>query len=918
MKRKPVTEITKPVVSKPTVSVQNPIPTALLKPQNILAPKTNWIIAFSVFITTLIVYLLTNARTMSFWDSGEYATCISILGIPHPPGNPFYIFIGRAFAVLAHGIPHALVASSMSSFMGAFSVMFVYLYTVKIVSMFDKSPFRNAFAGLMAALLSAYSFTFWTNSIEAEVNVGILFVDNLIIYLTMLWVEKSEDLNKQNILLLITYIFFLGFCIHQTSLQIAPAVLFVVVYPMLIQSIKNGTFWIRTVAYVLLVFLTYVLFKGFADNLQIPDLGKYAFLVIVLGLMYYHLHEKIENRVWLMGILMVVIGLSPHIFLLVRSQLRPFVNEGNPHNLPMFLDYVLRRQYGVTSFMERRATFGYQMDFHFLRYFGWQWFDGPTIANWFHKLLNPNLTMASPEWLNTYSNVIKIIGNLIISLLGFFGIYHIANKNKHAFAYFFSFFFMASLAMVFVMNLSDAEVRDRDYFFNLAYNLWAIWMAIGAIGLLQLVEKKKIAVAVVAVLLFALPVVNMVSQYKVHDRSQEFLALDYGMNFLNTLEKNAIIFTNGDNDTFPLWYNQAVKDPNAKEVVHPERNTYPDNEALSAMKTAMEFKNNSLNGIRKDVTIANLSLLNTPWYWHQLEDHEGVLFNMAADEIDNISPIQLPQDMHIEIKGPKPGMNFTINYKKGQILYVKDLAVIQIIKENYGKRPIYFAVTCAELTGFDNHLQNVGMADRIVAKSGQDMIDGPTLEQNATQVYSYRSIEDTKVYKDDNMTRLINNYGAAFMRLSRYYHNLDNLPMAKKYMERALHYIDDKSRFYMAMATMYSESKDVQKTDSLLQLGLASTPNDPEKLQQAAFISFNIGKNDQALTYLEKAYRVILEEPNEQLKTQQMTDLGVFIYRAMNSYSLGKRAEDLLGKIEPYLQAPEPQQNSQVPGMPLP
>ncbi|HNX01843.1 MAG TPA: DUF2723 domain-containing protein, partial [Candidatus Cloacimonadota bacterium] len=750
--------------------------------------------------------------------SGEYDTCISILGIPHPPGNPFYIFLGRAFAVLAHGIPHAMVVSSLSSWMGALSVMFVYLYTVKLASMFDKSPFRNAFAGIIAALLSAYSFTFWTNSIEAEVNVGILFIDNLVIYLTLLWVEKSDDLSHQNILLLIVYMFFLGFCIHQTVLQIAPAVLFVVVYPMLIQSIKNGTFWIRTVAYMLLVFLTYVLFKGFADNLHIPDLGKYAFLLIIIGLMYYHLHGKIEKRVWLLGILMVIIGLTPHIFLLVRSQLRPFVNEGDPRNLTMFLDYVLRRQYGVTSFMERRATFGYQMDYHFLRYFGWQWFDGPTLSAWLH----------------IPANVIKLIGNLIISVLGFFGIYHIFNKNRHAFAYFFSFFIMVTVAMVFVMNLSDAEVRDRDYFFNMAYNLWTVWVAFGAIGLLQLVEKRKIAVGLVAVLLFAIPVVNMASQYKVHDRSNEFLALDYGMNFLNTVEENAIIFTNGDNDTFPLWYNQAVKDPNTREFIHPATNVYPDRETKDAIKKAMDFKNAECHGIRKDVTVANLSLLNTPWYWHQLEDHEGVLFHMPSQDIDNIQPIKLPYDMSVDIKGPKPGMDFTISYKKDQILYAKDLAVIQIIKENYGKRPIYFAVTCAELTGFDSHLRNVGMADRIVTETGQDMVDGPMLEMNATKIYSYRSIEDSRVYKDDNMVRLINNYGAAFMRLSRYYHQLNNLPMAKKYMERAIHYIDDKSRFYMAMATMFSESKDYQKADSLLQLGLQGHQNDPERLQPRA------------------------------------------------------------------------------------
>jgi len=75
---------------------QKPVPRLLfedetMRPQNIVPVKLNRWIAFGVFLVVLIVYMCTQARTMSFWDSGEYATCISILGVPHPPGNPFYI-----------------------------------------------------------------------------------------------------------------------------------------------------------------------------------------------------------------------------------------------------------------------------------------------------------------------------------------------------------------------------------------------------------------------------------------------------------------------------------------------------------------------------------------------------------------------------------------------------------------------------------------------------------------------------------------------------------------------------------------------------------------------------------------------------------------------------------------------------------
>jgi len=96
----------------------------------------------------------------------------------------------------------------------------------------------------------------------------------------------------------------------------------------------------------------------------------------------------------------------------------------------------------------------------------------------------------------------------------------------------------------------------------------------GDLALVTLWNSKPVRVALLLIMCL-LPVSNFISQYKIHDRSQEFIALDYGLNFLNSVEENAIIFTNGDNDTFPLWYAQAVKDPFAKENIYPARDVYP-------------------------------------------------------------------------------------------------------------------------------------------------------------------------------------------------------------------------------------------------------------------------------------------------------------------------------------------------------
>ncbi|MCB5261601.1 MAG: DUF2723 domain-containing protein, partial [Candidatus Cloacimonetes bacterium] len=134
---------------------------AMIRPQAIVPVNYNRLLAWLVFAFTLVIYMSTQARTMSFWDSGEYATCISILGVPHPPGNPFYIVIGRAIIALFGWLaPHAIIAAFISALASAFAVMFTYLFTVKLVSMLKVKAWEAMFAGTVAALYTAFSFTF--------------------------------------------------------------------------------------------------------------------------------------------------------------------------------------------------------------------------------------------------------------------------------------------------------------------------------------------------------------------------------------------------------------------------------------------------------------------------------------------------------------------------------------------------------------------------------------------------------------------------------------------------------------------------------------------------------------------------------------------------------------------------------------
>ena len=831
-----------------------------LKPQPV-NKRNNTIIAWFVFFSALIIYALTQARSLSFWDAGEYITCSSILGIPHPPGNPFYIILGRFFNLVGRifHLHDAFVSNLLSSILSAFAVMFTYLITVKLITMFLRSKKDAYFAylgGFIAAFYIAFSYSFWNNAIEAEVLAGLAFVINLIIWLTLVWVQKSENLSHQNLLLLIIYIFFLGFGIHQTSLQIAPAVLFIVVYPLLKNNIKTSGFWYRTLAYTFGIIFIYLIFNGIGKSVHLPALSKYMFALAFALILYYHLRKEVPGIAWILALILILIGLSPHIFLLIRSKFRPFINEGNPHNWSAFTYYIFRRQYGATSMFVRRASFLYQIKDQFLTYFSWQFFHPETIV----------------AWLKIPANAVQALANLIVTFLGLGGAYYQFKKNKHSFAYLFSFFFMASIAMVFVMNLSDKEVRTREYFFITAYNLWAIWMGIGSIALLDLFRKKvKVLIPVVLIIILGLPVINFASNYFIHNRSKQLIPLDYGQNILNGLEKNAIVFTNGDNDTFPVWYAQAVQDPFEKEHIYQATDVFPTEKTKQCITKGMNFKNSECKGIRKDVSVANLSLLNTPWYIFQLRDREGIEFNIPDKHIElcqddrrsALYPRQLDRDYTIKIQGIRSEDNFTVTYKRGDVLYTKDLAVLEIIKDNYGKRPIYFAVTVSSTSGFDYHLRNEGMVDRVVSKTGKNQYNINRLTTNIDSVYLYRGVFDKKIYKDENMKRLLNNYGAAFMRASQYFRSENDYGKSIKYMEKAIKFIDDKKRFYPSISQL-----DVE----------------------AAFNFIEKKMYDEAFVYLADAIYYNRTDPS----------LSKYIYQAGKVAKAPDKAIELLKKLQNY------------------
>ncbi len=260
-----------------------------------------------------------------------------------------------------------------------------------------------------------------------------------------------------------------------------------------------------------------------------------------------------------------------------------------------------------------------------------------------------------------------------------------------------------------------------------AHIFFAIFIGIGVTSILvaaaQWAEErgKRAATRVVPIgaLCLFLSILPARHNWFTHDRSHFYIARDYGYNLLAGLEPNAVIFTNGDNDTYPLWYIQNV-----------ER-------------------------FRTDVTVANLSLLRTDWYIKQLRDRDPKLpLRLTDEEIARIQPVPL---------------------KGGGIAWKHDIMVQEIIRETDWKRPVYFATTVPLdiWKPYGRHLEMEGMVRRLVPREGDSQINEFTLQRNFDDLYRFRGVLtkdgriDDSVYKDEDTRGMFVNFALAMAQLAQ-------------------------------------------------------------------------------------------------------------------------------------------------------
>lgn len=758
----------------------------------------NRITAWTVFAVALIVFFITVSPTVAFWDSGEFLTCSRILGIPHPPGSPLLSLVGRVASIIPVSDfrwsgsydPVSFRINLINVIAGAFAVYL--LYTIIVALLTRMYPFTGSLrrdwtimaAAAIASLTAALSNQFWANAVETETYMSSILLSMLAARLALLWADKKDESRSVRYLFLAAYLIGLGNGIHLYSFLITPTIVLLVFFEKP-SWFDDARFWMGLA--VVLVLGAAIRYVG----------GKGAFFVLAMAfgfgapVLLWRMNRGHSER-WksaLFGILLCsslyFIGYSVYPTIMVRAAKNPTINEGNPDNWTRFRYYLERRQYGqgnmYAGMFNRKAEPGYQFGFMFFRYMLQQapkW--GPS----------PVVTFTNDRSADVPDRPVEVKHDVPVSIL-FWVILcaglalHLWRDPKRWLA-FFLYFLAASVGLILYLNMANPEVRERDYFFIGAFYIMFVWFGIGMHALLKMLsgflEKRKQqalvlpATAVMTILFATIVPASLISDhldpgnsnFKVHDRSHNMIPLEYGINILDSSEPNAILFTHGDNDTYPVWY--------AREVL----------------------------GMRKDVRIVNLSLLNAPWYIKQLRDDEPkVPITLTDDFIDNrlcteddrtfevrqwsgtprtVTMAGLTWDMPPTTQDPR---NPSVGY-----LSISSYMTAHIIKTNDWAKPIQFAVTVNPrvLLGLDSYMKTQGMVflltkDRVMGQYGHDI---PTLEKNIYERYRFTGVTDSTVYKDEETVGLLQNYFVGFADLCIAYMLKGDTENARKAARTAL------------------------------------------------------------------------------------------------------------------------------------
>ena len=677
--------------------------------------------AWLSFAIAAVVYGLTVEPTASLWDCPEFIACGYKLEIGHPPGAPFFMLVANLFSQLASEPSQvALMVNLLSALLSAGCIFFLFLTITHLARKLicatdDTLTMPNVITieacGLVGALAYTFSDTFWFSAVEAEVYAFSSFLTAVMFWLILKWDDEADSPRSDRWIILIAYITGLSIGVHLLCLLCLPAMAFVV--------------WFRK---------DKLMTRLIRQRRRLRNLSLYC-------------------------LLMFLVGFSSYGVILVRANACPPMCENEPKTLSTLAKYLSREQYGKTPLYPRiysmhhakayedwlgdintqdgvstkaenlRYFLSYQVNFMYWRYFLWNfvgrqnniqgngevehgnWITGfRWIDDWLLSCDTSKLPSDLAE--NKGRNVFYGLP-LLLGLLGIIWQWRRGRKGRQQLWIVTLLFVMTGLAIVVYLNQTPMQPRERDYAYAGSFYAFAIWIGLGAAYLRKL-----------APLALLIPLQMASQTWDDHDRSGRYTCRDFGQNYLMTMqdEGNPIIFTNGDNDTFPLWYNQEVE------------------------------------GVRRDTRDCNLEYLQTDWYIDQMKqpayDSPALPISWQHEDYQEGKLEYLPINTDsLSITSGKDTM--TISLKGKQYLLKNELMVLEMLSNAIGSRPFYVSISMGNSLSFlRDHLVLEGLAYRISPTVQGQQVDVERLYDNIMHRFRYGGLNNKGIYVDEDVKRM--------------------------------------------------------------------------------------------------------------------------------------------------------------------
>ena len=728
--------------------------------------------------------MITLAPTVTLWDAGEFITAAKVLGVPHPPGTPLFVLVGHLWGAVMPIGSYAWRLNLMSACFSAAGAGCLFLVAHRLLQ--DEAPWLRLGGAAAAAILSAFTFTGWQNSNETEVYTFATFSIAAICWLCLRWRDVRATARAPHILLLIIYIAALSVGNHLLALLAGPAVSLFMLHTLrtlpAAEPADRQMEWAEWGAVTALWFMLVAVGLGSTTLLILGGvaLAAAAAWCLVTG----------SRAFPLVAIGIAAVGVSIYGFLYIRAGLHPVLNEADPETWKNLVAVIRREQFGSRGLLDNPMFFPGPDN------------PGRTLAMFGQQLLS-YFNYYSWQWARALPPVVMVTVALIFATLGSLGFWFISRRDRGITWLLGVLWLVTGIGLVVYMNfkagfsifwnlypsMDQHEVRERDYFFVVSFQVWGMFAAFGLVGLLRVVSRPVVlrvgaaAAALIVVLPFA---ANFTAATR--RGADAMVARDFAFNLVQSVEPYGVLFTYGDNDTFPVWYLQEVE------------------------------------GVRQDVTLINLSLANLDWYLSQLASRQtrpfdparapamyrtlvppkppdGPVLRLTPQEIEGLQPVRMSD------AGMFRAGNFELPVRKGQILRTNDQVILYTIAQYLpAARPVTFGVSSGRGSwlGLDPHLAFQGLVFKVVPRADTVHrflrgVQGTMVDSTRTRVLVDSVFLFGKLFAPDSLElepaaqQVATSFSAAWLELGNAAVARGDQPRALYYLRRSYHLNPSKS-----------------------------------------------------------------------------------------------------------------------------